>query len=205
MFTCVGMTIKLLQSLNHRHQRLHQLMWPVFAQFERKPAKILFSCPPGTGVVLPSPSAPHPFSKLRQCADEGAFTFPPASSPPLPLIHPSTHQRCSAKCLHTSMFFPPTWCDPGLRAPGGESLSLPFKDSIWTWGAGWNVDLNETSPEFGSMAKTFISVLLHWIIDKLERQEITWVINESLKWCLVIGLNPSLGRACPPFKTDVVN
>lgn len=77
---------------------------------------------------IPSSSAPHPFSKPQQCADEVPFTFPPAFSPSPSLIRPSPAVHC--KVPPFPHVFSLMWCDPGLRALGGESLSLPFKDTI---------------------------------------------------------------------------
>lgn len=78
--------------------------------------------------VHPFPSTPHPLFKPQQCADEVPFTFPRAFAPPSSQIRPSPSGALqSASIPHV---FSPLWCDPGLRTPGGESLSLPFKDRI---------------------------------------------------------------------------
>lgn len=123
---------------------------------------------------------------------------PPASPPPPSFIRPSPRGALQ-KCLLSSMFFPPMWCDPGLRAPGGESLSLPFKDRI---GREAEAELYETSLEFWKCCKKkkiiFISAQSRETRDNATDK---W----SMKWFVVIGLNLSLCRGCPPYKTDVAN
>lgn len=85
-------------------------------------------------------------------------------------------------------FFPPMWCDPGLRALGGESLSLPFKDTI-----GREVQAKMKGRMRSSQnLETWQKIQLYFSFTSVGRNRETsdnGTDKWSWKWFLAIGLN----------------